>query len=266
MIYMTPEYEVESLPYYPLNNARILWDNVLASATFTATSEIEGFEAANAQATDTASWWWPSVAGTLTMTLSGAASISSVGIAAHSLGGEGVGVTVQGLVGATWTTLHPEIVPDDNSAMMIMFASVTVTAVRLILDGSARIGVVYAGSEMIMPQRVYTAAPPLSMVISTEYQTNKSQTGQFMGRSIMANARPFDVSWTHLHETWVRSDFYPFILAARRDPFFVALRPAGYPDDVGYVWTSSDIVPARMGLKDFIEVQVSGTAHVEPDL
>lgn len=266
MIYMTPEYMVDALPSQPLNRARILWDNILEGATFTGTSERDGFEASNAKATDTNSWWWPAVAGTLTMTFAAPAVISAVGIGAHSLGTDNAGATLQGLVGGVWVTLHPEIEPDDNEAIMLMFRRVTATAIRITLDAAARIGVVYAGVELIMPQMVYTAAPPLRLVLSTAYETNKSQTGQFMGRSIIANARPFNPTWAHLAEPWVRSEFYPFILGARREPFFVALRPDGYPDDVGYVWTSGDIVPQRMGLKNFMQVQVTGEAHVGPEV
>lgn len=266
MIYMTPEYMLDASSDRPIKRARILWDNVLAGATFTATSARDGFAASNARARDTASWWWPVGAGTITMTLPAAAAIDCVGIAAHTLGTDNAGATVQGLIGGVWTTLHPEIEPDDNEAIMVMFRRVTVTAVRITLDASARIGVVYAGPELVMPQMVYSAAPALNLTLATSYETNKSQTGQFLGRSIIANARPFNPTWTHLAEPWVRSDFLPFILAARRDPFFCALRPYGCPEDVGYVWTASDIVPQRMGLKNYMQVQISGEAHAGPEL
>lgn len=266
MIYRTTEYALDALNLARQNNAVILWDNALAGATFTATSEREGFEAINAQATDTASWWWPAIAGTITMTLAGDTEIDGVGIAAHTLGTDGAGATVQGLISGVWTTLHPEIEPADNEAIMVMFRRVTVTAVRITLDAPARIGVVYAGPELVMPQRVYASGTPLNLVLSTSYETNKSQTGQFLGRSIIANARPFNPTWTHLTEAWVRSDFLPFILAARLDPFFAALRPDATPEDVGYIWTASDIVPQRMGVKNYMQVQISGEAHAGPDL
>ena len=59
MIYRTDGYMIDALNRGQQNNAVILWDNKLATAVFTGTGEREGFEAPNAQATDTASWWSP---------------------------------------------------------------------------------------------------------------------------------------------------------------------------------------------------------------
>ena len=267
MIYRTDGYMIDALNRGQQNNAVILWDNKLATAVFTGTGEREGFEATNAQAIDTASWWWPLGGNTLTMTFAAPTEINAVGIAAHTLGSDGVPMRLEALIDDVWTVLYPQFTPADDEAIMIMFRSVTVPAIRIrLISAAARIGVVYAGLEMVMPQRVYASAPPLNLVLSTSFETNKSQTGQFVGRSIIANARPFDTTWTHLTETWVRSDFLPFILAARRDPFFVALRPDRYPDDVGYVWTARDIVPQRMGIKNFLQVQVAGEAHAGPEV
>lgn len=289
MIYWTDSYEVATA--YPMSHARILWDNRLADATFAADSEAEGFEAINARAADTASWWMPDSAGggVLTMTFAAETTIDCIGIAAHSLGSDGATISVEVEVGGSWIaypnafsgvlTIGDAIVidgsgaayviyegqtisPPDDEALMILFAPVAATAVRITLSASARIGVVYAGTALVMPQMVYGEATPLNVTLATEYQTNQSQTGQFLGRSIVANSRPVSVTWTHLREAWVRETLLPFILAARRGPFFAALRPQTQPEDVGYVWTGSDIRPERMKLRDFMQVQISGTAHM----
>lgn len=265
MIYMTNGYiSSEEAAGRPVTRARILWDNVLADAAFSSPSAREGFDAVNARATDTASWWWPEAGATLTMTLAAAAYIDCVAIASHTIGSAGATATVQALVAGAWQTVHPAIAPADDDVVMVLFPGVTATAVRITLSASARIGVVYAGPAMAMPQMVYASAPALALTFDTDYATNKSQTGQYLGRSVMASTRVFSATWTHLAEPWVRSDLLPFIKAARRDPFFVALRPWGYPEDVGYVWTSGDIVPQRMGVKNYMQAQVSGQAHVPP--
>ena len=249
-----------------MRHARILWDNSLADATFSSPDERDGFAASNARATDTASWWWPEAGATLTMTLAGAAYIDCIGIAAHTIGGAGATITAQVQVAGSWQTVYPAITPTDDEAIMILFQEVLATAVRITLSASARIGVVYAGRALVMPQMVYGEATPLNVTMATEYQTNQSQTGQFLGRSIVANSRPVNVTWTHLREAWVREAFLPFILAARRAPFFAALRPQTQPEDVGYIWTGSDIRPERMNLRDFMQVQISGTAHMGADV
>lgn len=266
MIYWSGAYEATAaISRADMRHARILWDNRLADATFASPDERDGFAAINARATDTASWWWPAAGATLTMTLAEAAYIDCIAIAAHTLGSAGASITVQAQVGGEWQAVYPTIAPADDEAVMILFQEVLATAVRITLSASARIGVVYAGLALVMPQMVYGDATPLHVTLDTEYRTNQSQTGQFLGRSIVANSRPVDVTWTHLHEAWVREALLPFILAARRAPFFAALRPKTQPEDVGYIWTGSDIKPQRMRLRDFMQVQVSGTAHMGAD-
>lgn len=267
MIYWSGAYEATAaLSATDMRHARILWDNRLANAAFASADERDGFEAVNARAADTASWWWPEAGATLTMTLSAAAYIDCIGIAAHTLGSAGATITAQVQVAGSWQTVYPSITPADDEAVMIMFQEVLATAVRITLSASARVGVVYAGRAMVMPQMVYGESTPLNVTLATEYQTNQSQTGQFLGRSIVANSRPVDVTWTHLREAWVREALLPFIFAARRAPFFAALRPQTQPEDVGYIWTSSDIKPQRMKLRDFMQVQISGTTHMGADV
>lgn len=263
MIYATERYVVAAA--WPLTHSRILWDNVLAEATFSATSEQEGFEAERAQAPDTVSWWWPVVAGSLDATLPAAAEIDGIGIAAHTIGSIGATVTLSGYVDGDWVQLHDPITPPDDEPIIVAFEMAEVEAVRLTLSAPARIGVLYAGAMLEMPQPAYNSLPPLALIRSTTYETNKSQTGQFMGRSVASSSRPFEATWSHLPETWVRCQFQPFALAARTAPFFVALRPAGYPTDVGYVLTADDPAPSRMGIVDLLQVSIKGEAHVGPD-
>ncbi|WP_395543280.1 hypothetical protein [Neotabrizicola sp. sgz301269] len=264
MIYMTDQFRSDERVFRrPLTLSRILWDNLLLSGSFSATSEDEGFEAERAQSMDTVSWWRPAAGATLTATFT-AAEIDCVAIAAHSIGSEGVTATVQVYTGGSWVNAHDPISPETDTALMVAFRPVTATGVRVTLSGQALIGVLAAGKMLVMPQPAYSEIPALDLVRSTTFETNKSVTGQIMGRSITSTSRPFQATWAHIAEDWTRKNFLPFMLSARELPFFAALRPEGYPDDVGYVLTSRDIVPERMGIKNLMRVQVQGEAHVGP--
>ena len=265
MIYMTDEYQAtETLFGWPMTHTRILWANVLADAVFTAGAVREGFEAVRARSADTVSWWWPTAAATLTATLPAAREIDCIAVAAHTLGSTGARLTASVRVGGTWRVVHADIAPADDEPIMLAFELVAVDAIRLAVTGPAMMGVIYAGKMLVMPQPAYNSLPPLALIRSTSYETNKSVTGQFMGRSVESTSRPFEVNWSHLKEAWVREHFAPFILAAREAPFFIALRPGRYPTDVGYALTSGDIVPERMGIKDYMQVQINAEAHAGP--
>ena len=143
MIYWSGAYGATAeLSATDMRHARILWDNQLADATFASADERDGFEAVNARATDTASWWWPEAGATLTMTLAAAAYIDCIGIAAHTIGGAGATITAQVQVAGSWQTVYPAITPADDEAVMILFQEVLATAVRITLSASARVGVV----------------------------------------------------------------------------------------------------------------------------
>lgn len=266
MIYMTDEYRARAALFsWPLTHSRILWDNRLADAAFAATNEREGFEAERAQTPDTVSWWWPEAAGTLTATLLAPAEIDGIGIAAHTIGSSGATITVSGLIDGDWVQLHDPISPTDDEPLMIAFRSADVAAVRVALSASARVGVLYAGAMLAVAHQPTVDAPPLSLIRSTTYETNRSQTGQFMGRSEVRSSRPVSVTWPFLRRSWYREHFEPFARAARKAPFFVAIRPGYYPDDVGYVLTSEDMNPIPAGRPHDLSVTLNGEAHVGPE-
>lgn len=262
MIYMTDQFRSDERVFRrPLTLSRILWDNLLLSGSFTATSEDEGFEAERAQSMDTVSWWRPAAGATLTATFT-AADIDCVAIAAHTIGSEGVTATVQVYTGGSWVNAHDPISPETDAAIMVAFRPVTATGVRVTLSGQAIIGVLAAGKMLVTECQPTTDVLPLSLIRATEYQTNRSVTGQFMGRSMTATTRPFSVSWPFLRRSWYEANFLPFALAARENPFFLAIRPGHDASDVAYALTSDDVNPTRNGL--YLAATLNGEAHVGP--
>ena len=263
---MTDEYQAdETVLGWPLTHSRILWDNLLEDAAFSAGAVREGFEAPRAQSPDTVSWWWPTAANALTATMPVVREIDCVGIAAHTLGSSGVQLRVEARIAGVLVTVVSTFAPQDDEPLMLAFRAVQADAIRVVVSGPTMVGVIYAGKLMVMPQPAYTALPPLALTRSSSYQTNKSVTGQFMGRSVESTSRPFEASWSHLKEAWVREQFDPFMRAAREAPFFIALRPFRYPTDVGYALTSGDITTERMGVKDYLQVQMQAEAHAGPE-
>jgi hypothetical protein len=82
---------------------------------------------------------------------------------------------------------------------------------------------------------------------------NKSERGQWLGRSIIRGGSAGSWSWRHLKADWYRTYFDPFVESARTQPFFIAWRPETYPV-AAYCWTEGDITPSNMGVKDFMQV------------
>ena len=260
MIYMTDAYvNGAAAPGKALTHARILWDNL--PGAITASSEADGRAAERAGQIDTASWWEPTSApGWWVITYAQPQEVDSVGIAAHTL--NGATVTVEGYIGSSWVELI-EVTPADKSALMLMFERVTVTAIRITISATRRIGVIYTGLALVMPRAGYAALGMVDLGREAELTSYVSEGGQLLKRIIQRSGLSRECRWDNLPEDWYRSSFDPFALTARTEPFFIASRPKGYPTDCAYCWVDAPIVPERMGLKNFLSVgfTVKGHAH-----
>lgn len=73
-----------------------------------------------------------------------------------------------------------------------------------------------------------------------------SESGQWLGRSIMRQGNDTQFSWRHLDPDWYRQRFAPFAERAKKYPFFIKWRPDLY-DNAVYAHTTDDISPSNMG-------------------
>jgi len=58
-----------------------------------------------------------------------------------------------------------------------------------------------------------------------------------------------------LDAQWYRDNFDPFVVAARAAPFFFAWRNHEFPREVGFCWTTDDIRPQNMGVRNLMAVE-----------
>jgi hypothetical protein len=101
--------------------------------------------------------------------------------------------------------------------------------------------VIMLGAPMEFEKCIRNRYAPLDYNRKTEFLTNESGTGQYIGRSIIRRNHESSVSFDLMTAPWVRSTFQPFVRHARTKPYFFAWNPATYPNEVNYVWTDEDI-------------------------
>lgn len=237
---------------YPMTHARVLYTP--ASGTATASSEVEGFEAALALNPDTYSYWLPSVTiATWEVNFGSPKAVDAVGIAAHALAGGTVAVDVW--TGTAWLTLVTPFAVTDNGPLLVLFAEVTTLKVRLRIDGPPQpVGVIYAGKALVMPSKAYVGLGQINLKRRTEFKINQTEGGNWAGRSIARVSLIAAYQWTHITDAFYLANVEPFSLSARQYPFFLAARPSGYPEETTYAWVAADIAPQRMGVLDFCSV------------
>lgn len=247
-------------PPFALNHARILYASALAGAAVTATA---GTGAANVLNAATYSRWSFTGTQTITLVLPVGQLIDAVGLGAHSFASSSA--LVQYSVGdsAPWE----DFAPAQSGAAAMLFlrdtgALVKRLRVTVTATGAQVLGVIYAGIALQMQRPIYKGHNPATMSRVTEFQSNESEGGQWLGRNVIRQGLKVDLSWSRLSASWVRQYFDPFAIAARVAPFFVAWNPQDYPREVTYAWTTADTKPDNTGPRDLMAVslQAKGAA------
>ena len=244
---------------YDLEYPRVLWNSICRRGTVAGSTEATGFEAVNAATATTYDKWTPTaLPATWTLTFDATENISAIAIDTHTLGTSGATVTVQEWTGSAWADVV-EGTPADDEPIAFLFTRRSTDRIRLSFTGSTvpSVAVIHCSDALELPQRVYMgAATPIDMALQTEFETNQTAQGQYTGRSIIRvkNKNKFKIA--HLRETYVRATLFPFIKDARTFPYFLLERPQTRPTALSYRWMDGDIVPARMGSVDFMEVDL----------
>jgi len=241
------------LPTDPVdpNNPRIGYHNVVESASAAASSAATGFPVTNLQNDLTFLYWVAAdtSAQTLTFTLSAAAELSYVGIARHNLGTVGATYELEGSAnGVDWTSVAGPQAPTDDGIIVHEFDPVSYQYWRLSLGAASEaieIAVVYLGQILTLERRIYVGHTPLPFGLKSVVSTNRSESGQYLGRVIRRQFYETSIDLENMEPDTMRTEIQPFIDSIADRAFFWAWRPAAYPAEVGFVWAMGDVNPAN---------------------
>lgn len=263
----------------PLTHARILYENIFESATIVDSPTTEsGFPASALQNPLTYESYKPTLASyssgapffipvpaDIIFDTGDGVKANCLGIAAHTLGSTQTLVTysVASALAGPYTDIH-EFIPGDDKPIMILHDEVEGRYWRIRLEPTPglqpQISVAYAGLCLEMQRAIYGSHSPITLSRVTAVRPNVSETGHWLGRSIIRKGLKSDFSWQHLTPDWYRLKFDPFVEAALIRPWFIAWRPETYPDEVAYCWTGQDIRPTNMGKGNLMEVSIQAEA------
>lgn len=248
----------------PLTHARIAHaSNWHAGGTITAsTTDSDYFEDGPDESTTYEKWKPTALAATWETDLGSAKECDYCAIGAHTMGTNGNTLQIQYWNGSSWTGVIPSTVIADDMPIMAIFAPQTRQRWRIqVSNGTVpEIGVIRFGKAMQMPQMLYGGHTPLDLSRRTTMRTNRSVTGEILGRTKVRTALETRFDWEHLEPAWVRSDWKPFQKAAEEEPFFIAWRPGEF-SEVGLCDTPQVPAPTNMGVLDLMQVSLSVTGY-----
>jgi len=237
---------------YDLEHPRLCWDREAGTAT--ATTEAAGFSASFANSVRLDNFWQPTaVPATWTLTLDADAEVSYLGIAAHNLAAQAATVKVEYKLGAgSWTEIDfgGDHEPADNDPILFLFGAIEMSAIRVTIvtaDAAPTIGVIGAGAVDEWPRKAVWTGTPITEGDNLSFTNNSSDTGVMLGRTLTSDGLSFQVTVNNLPEDWRRAGFKAFKAYANKGQslFFIATRPAYYPDEVAFAWSSETVMMSR---------------------
>lgn len=252
------------LPPFPETHGRILYENKLISSSVSAS---EGVNETLTLTPNTFEGWTVSpISGSdafITFVLPASEDIDTLCVGAHNLNGLSYKWQAAATLGGAFTDLTPLKLQESNNAIMSTFATVNAREVRLFISGSGsfKIGVISGGESLQLQRPKYGGVSPSPLNAKVDYFNNRSESGEWVGRSIRRQGFTTALDMVRITPEWYRLYFQPFVESAKTTPFFYSWRPADYPDDVVYCWTESDIKPSNSGKREFMNVSFNINCH-----
>jgi hypothetical protein len=250
--------------YVNANNPRIGYHNLVPYGGVIAESENPLFPASNIANVSTAEWW-ESLSDEeqhIEFNLEGLAAWNYFGIAGHNLAGAIYQMQSRADPMDDWEDVTEEFSPGDNNAIMHLFESVITPYARLKLIPAQgilpKIAVVYIGEYLTLPARVSAGHKPINLNRTTDVMSGMSERGDFLGRVLKKTTLgKTDLAQSHVNPDYYRTLIDPFVVHAQTKPFFVAWRPADYPNEAAFAWTTTDIEPEIAGARGKMNFTIS---------
>lgn len=230
----------------PMSNLRIGYDRPEISS-ITTSSQAAGFDAANVSTPRTDSAWRPtSATGAVAYHFDTNVIVSYMGVAKHDLGSQNATADVQirTVSGGAWSTIPGlSVSPDSDEPLFFLFDPVSVASIRLNVtasDAAPTISVIAAGDVMEWPQPATWTGTPITEGDQISFSVNRTDTGNWAGRTKISDGLQFSVEVDNLSESFRSGDFKSFKAHANGEvaTFFIAPRPADYPEEVSYSWVT----------------------------
>jgi hypothetical protein len=232
------------------------WRTVAIPSAISATTEADGFPASNLANPSTALRWKAADPGSppadeyLTVAITQVDPVDYLAIAVHNLGSGQSPLSVEGSIGGSpeWFELVQETLHANDDPIVFRFEPQSLTGIRLRIQPgilTPSVAVLYVGKLLVAERGTHADHVPINLARTTRVMSGKSETGNFVGRVVLSEARGTAFVLHRLAEAWTREELEPFLKAAREIPFFFAWRPQAHSKDVGYCWLTEDPQPSR---------------------
>jgi len=272
----------------PLTHARIAhagtwYGNGTVTVSGTAAGSVFDKDAPNNSLTYES--WKPDVLpATWEVDLGATHEIDYCAVAAHTLAECYLRIQYFDVTTAAWiTVVEASII--DNAPIFAIFTPVTARRWRLNIEEDSAlslnfvtqtysvsngntlptIGVIRFGKALQMERPSYGGMVPARYDRTTRLRGNRSEGGEWLGRTRIRTSYQANYAWNNLTAAWVRDNITglnKLLLSLETEPVFVAWRPATFPEEVDYIWTAGATPGVvHTGPRDLMSFGFSGEGH-----
>lgn len=180
-------------------------------------------------------------------------------IAAHTMGRNGNTLQIQYDNGTgTFVNIIPAtaIITDEPIYAIFEPQDRQIFRIRISSGTPPTIGVIRFGKSLQMQRSIYGGHAPALTTRNTTFQSNVSNSGEFLGRSVRRVMRPVTFAWQNLTAQWVEDNWRDAQLAMENEPIGIVWRPEDR-GDVVYGAVDETPIPENQGRADLMDVSLT---------
>lgn len=247
-----------------LNGPIVGWENLVRFDGILADSEDEDHQAVNLANPSTHLFWRSGEVGVQSIIFSfgDLLPIDYVALAKHNLGSTATVITLESRMGGgdDWALVTGEFILSNDNPTIVRFPKRDASELRLTLGEGTdipEISVLYIGQLLQLQRNIYVGHTPINYGRKVTVANGRSESGNFLGRVVTGRTKQSSIQLSNLTADWYRLRMDPFVKSAEERPFFFAWRPDGYPKEVGYVWSTDDVIPVNQLPNGMMQINMS---------
>lgn len=225
----------------------VLYNNLMATGTVTASSSSTNYPVANLLTESTTEYWKPSsVTASVSLDCLVDKNANSLAIIGHTLGSTNSTVELRvSSDGITFSLLH-SITPQDDSAIVLLFNDTSWRYWRITILGSTSlpyISNIFIGERFTFPAGVMPPYTPTWACKTYDLLTSTTIGGQFIGNRVIYTGGETSINLVAFSTEFATNNLESFRQHYNKGKAFVwAMSPSKYPKDVAYVWRKESSV------------------------
>ena len=236
---------------------RIAWDNLLTTATLTASpaTTVSGGGTVNLQDWMPWTFWRPTGAAPWTLEADFGASkaVTCFAVAGHDCLDT---VAMDTWNGAAWVQFNTTEAVAGGAVIYLTGDSVTTTKVRFRFDSLSFASIIFVGSDMILPEGLAPGWTDPVLAQRAKTTTETSRGGVFLGTAVELWDADLELNLKSVEATWVRDTWMPFLRSCSTRPFLLHWFESEWPTSA-CLCTDAKFGGSPFSSRGFCDVSVS---------